>query len=348
MSHFTVLVVGDDVDEQLAPYKEEADVSHREYLSAKSRRAMAKEYSVRSHNDLPALLPHVDDWTGYEGGIDDKGLYCLSFRNGDAKWDWYTVGGRWRGFFKLKDGAEGCLGPEPDAFLRGATWSLRWSRSLPAVIADLLFSAVDILKNRMEALRRAVRRCGAKLGVAIRRLRRSDVPETRKNAPALVRADSARKAAIDFEGMRADAEEQARATWHAYTDAITGTPESTPWAIFEAKIAAGAMTAERARNAYHAQERVVAFRQAMEPLLGPFISLEDFPATEEDYIAEKRREAVLPFAYLVDGEWHERAEMGWWGMARNERDAAAWAEDVETMLAALPDDTLLTIVDCHI
>ncbi len=289
MSHFTVLVVGDDVEEHLAPYDENGGSPHREYLDTSSLRAMAKEYGVSRPNDLAALLPHIEDWTGFEGGIDKKGLYCVSDRNADAKWDWYVVGGRWRGFFKLKDGASGELGPDFDRILGG---------------------------------------------------------EAPKDVTG--RADVARKGDIDFAGMRRDAESRARATWHAYAAAIDGTPEPLPWAEFERKVDAETMTADAARKAYHAQERVRAFRRAMEPHLGPFISLEAFPATEEDYVAEKRRAAMLPFAYLLHGEWHERGEMGWWGIAQNEQRGDEWAEDVEAMLASLPDGTLLTIVDCHI
>lgn len=35
--------------------------------------------------------------------------------NPHAEWDWYVIGGRWKGFFKAKDGASGQLG-EPSVF----------------------------------------------------------------------------------------------------------------------------------------------------------------------------------------------------------------------------------------
>jgi hypothetical protein len=51
----------------------------------------------------------VQEWHG--GSWDDAGnLYYLS--NPDAKWDWYQIGGRWTGYFKLKPGAEGELGKQ--------------------------------------------------------------------------------------------------------------------------------------------------------------------------------------------------------------------------------------------
>ena len=290
MSHFTVLVVGDDVDAQLAPFDENTTTGpRREYLDKRRRVTMAAEYGIADSDDLAALAAHVEDWTGYDGGVDDHGLYILDTTNPDAKWDWYTVGGRRRGFFKLKHGRPGKLGPDLDHILGGE----------PA-------------KNHVG------------------------------------RADIARKRDIDFDGMRDDAEAKARKTWATYASAIAGTPDARPFEDFEEQVAAKKLTEAAARKAYRAQPRVRAFDRAMRPILGPFISLESFPATEEDYVASKRRTAILPFAYVLDGAWYERGEMGWWGLASNEKPEATWAVEVGRMLESLPDETLLTIVDCHI
>lgn len=56
-----------------------------------------------------------------------------------------------------------------------------------------------------------------------------------------------------------------------------------------------------------------------------------------------------PFA-LVDaaGEWHERGRMGWFACVSDEKDADTWAESVGALLAAAPEDTTVTAVDCHI
>lgn len=278
MSHFTVLVVGDDVEEQLAPFDENAQRSpQREYLDAEERATMAAEYGIEHPDDLAALIPHMEDWTGYDGGVDKHGLYILNTRNLDAKWDWYAVGGRWRGFFKLKPGRPGELGPDLHRLLSG---------------------------------------------------------EPAKDLPG--RADVAQKGDIDFDGMRADAEAKARETWATYATAIAGTPEARPLDDFEAQVLAKKITEEAARKAYRAQPRVRAFDRAMRPILGPFISLESFPATEEDYVASKRRTAILPFAYVLDRAWYERGEAGWWGLASNEKPEAAWAVESSGCWRAFP------------
>ena len=84
MSHFNVLAVGDGVDEQLAPHQENnmGDVPEK-YLEFREDEEM-----------------DVDAKTGKRG----------YWYNPNSMWDWYQIGGRWRGYFKLKKGRNGTLG----------------------------------------------------------------------------------------------------------------------------------------------------------------------------------------------------------------------------------------------
>ena len=54
------------------------------------------------------------------------------------------------------------------------------------------------------------------------------------------------------------------------------------------------------------------------------------------------------FGILVDGKWHEQAEMGWWGMTRKEKNEKDWIKKYNKLISDLPDSTLITVVDCHI
>jgi hypothetical protein len=56
----------------------------------------------------------------------------------------------------------------------------------------------------------------------------------------------------------------------------------------------------------------------------------------------------IPFAYVLNGEWHEKGKMGWFGMTRDEQDQDVWDAQVRAALMALPGDTKITVVDCHI
>jgi hypothetical protein len=68
--------------------------------------------------------------------------------------------------------------------------------------------------------------------------------------------------------------------------------------------------------------------------------------TRETYIS--RGEEFSCFAVVKDGRWYEKGEMGWWATVSNEKEAAAWQEELKALLSGLPPDTLLTVVDCHI
>lgn len=56
----------------------------------------------------------------------------------------------------------------------------------------------------------------------------------------------------------------------------------------------------------------------------------------------------VPYALITpDGEWLERGEMGWFGMAANEKDKDSWDEQVWKILEKY-QDYLIVGVDCHI
>ncbi|MBN8929943.1 MAG: hypothetical protein J0H19_25405, partial [Rhodospirillales bacterium] len=64
---------------------------------------------------------------------------------------------------------------------------------------------------------------------------------------------------------------------------------------------------------------------------------------------EQRKEiqpALCAFALLRDGQWFERGQMGWWGVVSNENNG--WEVEFAKMLAELPADKWVTVVDCHI
>lgn len=54
------------------------------------------------------------DWHGSSGPDKKTGRYGY-WRNPNAKWDWWTIGGRWSGYYPLANGAERRLG-EPGTF----------------------------------------------------------------------------------------------------------------------------------------------------------------------------------------------------------------------------------------
>jgi hypothetical protein len=119
MSHFVVLVVGDDIEEQLAPYDENLTVEP--YVEAPStdpeygwQRTLerAKEYYAehapdedRSHWTDQRYLNQFSG-EGWKPAQEGEGFEKWTTYNPKSKWDWYVEGGRWEGFIKTTDGME--------------------------------------------------------------------------------------------------------------------------------------------------------------------------------------------------------------------------------------------------
>ncbi len=78
-----------------------------------------------------------------------------------------------------------------------------------------------------------------------------------------------------------------------------------------------------------------------------FMSGMDKDETREDFLT-RRAAPITCFAVLKDGEWYEKGSMGWWACVSNEKDKGVWEAEVKKLVMGLPDDSLLTIVDCHI
>ena len=55
-----------------------------------------------------------------------------------------------------------------------------------------------------------------------------------------------------------------------------------------------------------------------------------------------------PFCVIIDGEWYEKGEMGWWCMTTNEKDTKAWSDEFHALIEGLPIDSDVTLVDFHI
>lgn len=146
MSHFTVLVTNTHlktIDEQLAPFDENLErplhihKTKQELIDKeKDHYKRGKEYLERYNADpaeytkgtsntshinwITKEIPKMDSWTDedfYKEAIkymeadelDADGNHVTTW-NEDAKWDWYSIGGRWAGFFQSKAGTVGKQG----------------------------------------------------------------------------------------------------------------------------------------------------------------------------------------------------------------------------------------------
>jgi hypothetical protein len=139
MSHFAIFVIGEDVDGQLSPFCEDLEVAGLDLddleFEVQVRKDEIKDYCTKTFEDLDKEL-RTKGWKWYEKEAgsyfvkryeaaiskDYEELLALEgykmspegdwgyYYNNAAFWDWYQVGGRWAGYFKLKPGKKGELG----------------------------------------------------------------------------------------------------------------------------------------------------------------------------------------------------------------------------------------------
>lgn len=309
MSHFPTMVIGDNVEQQLAPYHEfECTGTNDKYVQDVD---ITADVLAEMEGDEPSTLTEALGSYGLEDSIvaseeevekegddcahkygyaivqDGKLIKAVDRTNPNKKWDWWTVGGRWAGFLKLKPGATGEYG----------------SRGIMGSCA----------------------------------------------ATGEDRASQAFKKDIDFDGMRNEAGDKAAERWDKAAAALLPSdPAAEPltwdsWEVLRDEKHKGNI--EAAREAYHAQPAIQALKKVFD---NPFFSLDQFQTDRDAYIQQARDQATVPYALVREGQWIAKGEMGWFGMSNDTESQADWNRKVNEMLDALPDDTLITIVDCHI
>lgn len=121
MSHSTCLVIGEDPDDLLAPYAEELEVEpYRKYVDEQKPQdhwifdTLVEKHGLKPDADWASFISAYntryseDERLIHDADIDRA--YEMSTYNPKSRWDWYTLGGRWTGFFDLRVGASGATG----------------------------------------------------------------------------------------------------------------------------------------------------------------------------------------------------------------------------------------------
>lgn len=179
MSHFTCLVIGDDPEEALAPYDENISVEpYKEYWDSDNyvfwEKALRKptdegdpvpvlgeQYTLEEMLEVFLARYYPEEESNF--GIDDGGIYEWSTYNQESHWDWWQIGGRWRGFFRTKEGALALVGDsgvfdnearyDADQALKGDI-DIEWMRTQATVAAaqswDLVNAAIGHLPEALD------------------------------------------------------------------------------------------------------------------------------------------------------------------------------------------------------
>lgn len=220
---------------------------------------------------------YMKEWCGYEARDPETGRYGY-WQNPNAKWDWYVIGGRWKGYFVRKDGTG--------------------------------------------------------------------------------KSDCLTKGEIDFEKIKADAFDEALEEYDMVEEAFGGIIPVLEYfwkdVLNDEKFKD--MTIEEKRVFYYDQEAMkrkieVAHNleknsKAYEYLLWGDIEKYQIPRIE--FAANAANGAIASFAIVKDGVWHERGGMGWWGIVSDEKEVYSWYDEFQSIIDSAKDDELITLVDCHI
>lgn len=303
MSHFTVLVIGGNVEEQLQPYHEfectgindqyiqEIDKTEKlagemtgdepfslqealEYHGLEDR-VVSDESEVQSAGDD---APHM---YGYAVVKDGKLVKAVKRTNPNSKWDWYVIGGRWGDMLKLKKDAIGFTNKR---------------RELELVAGGY--------------------------------------------------ADQAVKGNIDVQGMRDAAGRDAAERWDKAAAAAAASGSSW-WKSWVQVRAEHGDNLEAARDEYNNQPAIKAMREAAFCRY-PLHDYDQYQTPREEFIQAARDGALSAYAVLYNGQWAAKGCMGWFGISDDETNQASWDAKINRLIDELPDDALLTVVDCHI
>jgi hypothetical protein len=306
---------------------------------------------------LEAVLAPYDEQLAVETAVDEDGDTYQ--HNPQGHWDWWTIGGRWTGYFTPK----GFI--HPDNLVVGSP-GLMTDPAEPGRCDGGRKRDLDLAGMRDAAQTKAEAEWDEYQEII------AGTPEPVLWETFVERVTEAENTAAIAVGTRRDlmhrayreAAEELGVTLSPSDWPVESTPkalydawrqrESEIWKGYEAEwSAANPYPIDQARADYAAQERVQACRNA-EAYRGSFFydPIDEIgPYTREQYVARARAAAVSGFAtILLDGTWVAPGEMGWFGMSSdNHSTQDAYRERIDTYIDnELPEDAWLVVVDCHV
>jgi len=402
MSHFTVLVIGENWEEQLAPYQENnmedcpkeylkfydiEDEYRNQYENDSVEKVVMPDGSLKNTWSLkipwdeddclknpneifskanildnlerrqvaftelyPTFEEYMNDWCGYKERDKETKRYGY-WENPNKKWDWYIMGGRWTGFFKLKIN----FTEDEQAMLN----AINSKAEKHVTIYDIDFwrklwlqSPTDFNKimKKYEFWNESSPITGDIISLVLSS-RDPIIPYHKKGSPGIMTeeasdgfVDQARKKDIDFEGMAEKDVEWAAGRYDKFHEILNG--RTLP--VWSEILQKHRENVKQAREEYWGNKAVEDTIKEGFYLWGDE-DVKPFLMSKEDFLARTRKKAIMTFAVVKDGEWFERREMGWFGATHSDKmTEEQWEEFFVNLIEELPDETLLTLVDCHI
>lgn len=159
--------------------------------------------------------------------------------------------------------------------------------------------------------------------------------------------DSATKAEIDFEGLEHTHLEMFREQYDSVREAlgedILRELQSLTDDQIRVRVDAGELPPRAAGNHVTMSNGFKMFNRFDHGEIISIVRME-----REDYAQVRVVGAWAPYALVTNDGWLSRGSMGWFGISCDEIDYVEYLRRVRSTIEALPDDTLITVVDCHI
>ena len=349
MSHFTVLVVGNHPETQLLPYQEDAPQEYlvfvdkeEEYLQEYNTGTvkMVKDSTgklVYSHKINGKIAPeeikeipfkkhfstfeeYMSEWHDMTDRNKDTNKYGY-YTNPNARWDWFEIGGRWDGFFKIKATNSVLLEDSKLETLELTQKEFLYISELYYLQDSRLTSELDKYPKRKQILE------------AVKKAAPPEYEGGHTQAQCV-------KANIDFEWMEQLAIEQAKQQYTAAMEIFGDSPPNKSWEECYNQ------DPTTAKEKYWGQERCKKWQAAETSKFGWSTTPDKYLMDRPNFLEKAKNQTATTFAIVKDGQWIEKGNMGWFGMVSNESET--WTETFHRILREIPDETLLTIVDCHI
>lgn len=284
----------------------------------------------------PDYEDYLRDWHGYKQG--ETGYW----HNPKAKWDWYELGGRWTGYFKVKPIEVCALSFELEGFTTSEVNNLI---ELYTKQPEKFEKVISKYNGKTNEIRKAIVQMVETVNTP-----KSKLPEYVTGTPGLMTepaekgyADQLLLKDIDLNAMFEESRAKAKKTYKRAHELIAGEP-FVRWNKVKDEMFPNDI--EKARDFYNTQPPVKRFYESKD--FGIFDSPDKYDIPEIDYVKRAEDGTLSTFAVLKDGKWYEKGEMGWWGMVSNEQDQDEWNTQVTKLINGLPEDTLISLYDCHI
>lgn len=313
MSHFRVMVIGKDPEFQLAPFHEYECTGRKDEFVV-GQDITQELLSHMNDGDKPAALSDVLEWHGLEDHVYEREEDAIS---ADEEYQYAVV----------KDGklvkAVRFTNPNKkwDWWVIGGRWSNAYKLK-PGVL--------PMARSTSGAFR---------------------------SEPRTGYGDQARKGDIDFAFIEEAASKKGRILYQRYTQALT--PELTSAFVAlptweELREQNQGVGIDGIRGIFHGGVRGEVRNKLKEYGVtdGFFWDSEEaqkmLRMTEDQFADYEGRRSWVPYAVVHERNWIARGEMGWFGMSSPTGDYDEYVNKVRELVLSLPDDAIITNVDCHI